>query len=496
MKPSFLKNFPYASARDIQVDALKTLEDKWEEYDVFCIVAPTATGKTALARTLMNALRSVSVITPTNLLVNQFLQEFPDTPTLSRMDSYFCEEWQRPCPQTRNKLLKFCKPKVGPDGVTVPGCKCGKDLATAKYQRGPGIYNYYTYMAHKLYRDVLVVDEAHNLLSVIRDRMALKLWQHDLKYPLQMWRPEQVMNWIEGLSEQKRRTKKIQALQESVRFKVPNYIFQRTKDWFNGKGTLRNEPEERDLIKLLPVDITQAPPMFWPREVKKIILMSATIGPKDIEQLGLGGRKVAYIQCKSPIPWGSRPIIPLDILSVNRQSMQDNISTIAEYIQKVTDHHIGEKGVIHVTYQLASLLREHLSDPRFIFHSRDTKNDSYRAFRESGKDSVLIACGMYEGIDLPDELGRWQLIAKIPWQSLGSPAIKHLADLDPEWYIWETLKITIQACGRVCRTPEDFGVTYVLDKSFGRLIKDGIDMCPEWFLDAIDSDYMNNLFKK
>lgn len=467
-------NFPYSQARQIQAEALQTLEDNWNNYDVFVIQGPTAFGKTAVARTIINSLRSVSVVTPTNLLVNQFLKEFPDTPTLSRLDSYFCDEWQRPCSITRAKLAKFCK-----------GCKCGKELADAKYRKGPGIYNYYTYMAHKLYRDVLVVDEAHNLIPTIRERMALRIWQHDYKYPDNMYRPEQVTQWIETLSDNKKKNKKIVALRESASYRVPEYIFQRTTDWFNGKGTLRNEPEERDCIKLLPVDITDGPPMFWPREVKKIVLMSATIGPKDIEALGLGKRRVCYIACKSPIPRGSRPIIPLNVMSVNRATLESGLDLMANTLKDIAEYHKNEKGVIHVTYQLSKLLEAHITDSRFMFHRRDNKGDVYHRFRESQGNHILVACGLYEGIDLPDDLGRWQVLAKIPWPSLGSPAIKHLAELDPEWYVWETAKTTIQACGRVCRHPEDFGITYILDKSFWRMFYEGKHLLPQWFQDAI-----------
>lgn len=476
---NLIDHFPYVEARPIQKEALQTIQDNWDKYDVFVLIGPTAFGKSAVARTLMNALNSVSCITPTNLLVDQMLQEFPDTPTLSRLDKYRCEEWKRPCSQTRARLMKFCK-----------GCQCGKDLSQAKFRRGPGIYNYHTYMAHKLFRDVLVVDEAHNLLSVIRERLALRMWRHDYRYPSNMWKPEQVKEWVATLSDAKRRTKKVVALKEAASYQVPEYVYQRTKEWFNGKGTTRNEPEERELIKLLPVDVSQAPPIFWPQEVQKIILMSATIGPKDIEQLGLSRRRVCYIACKSPIPAEQRPVVPLSLMSVNRTAIQDGgDEQLAEYITKITNDHPGEKGIVHVTYQLSALLRERLTGSRYIFHDRDNKGYKYKEFRDASPESgrVLVACGLYEGIDLPEDAGRWQVIAKIPWQSLASPAIKHLAELDPEWYIWDTLKTTIQACGRICRTPEDYGTTFILDTSFWRLIKEGKHLIPEWFLDALVS---------
>lgn len=487
---SILDFFPYDVPREIQKEALLELEKNWNDFDIFVISAPTAFGKTALARTLMNQHTSVSCITPTNLLVEQFREEFGATPSLHRLDSYHCEKWDRPCPATRGKLRNFCSEKR--DGYS---CSAARDLATAKYRKGPGIYNYHTYVAHGLHRDVLVVDEAHNVIPFIRDRLAVTIWKHDYKYPGN-FSYEKLRTWIAGLPTNKQKHKKIQLLKEAVTYKVPTHVVQFTTEMFNGKGTRRGFPEARECIKLVPVDISDAPPILWPKEVKKVILMSATIGPKDIEQLGLGGpagrgRKLLYIDCKHPIPPGNRPIIPLDIVSVNRHSMENGaVEQLANEIEKIAEYHQGEKGVIHATYQLAQSLRSVLTGSRFSYHTRMDKSDKYRQFRESDPrdGKVLIACGMYEGIDLPEDLGRWQVLAKIPWMSLGNPAIKHLAELDPEWYNWECLKTTIQACGRISRTPEDFGVTYVLDSSFRRLMQEGSHMIPDWFNQAIVED--------
>lgn len=475
--------FPYEEPRDIQAQALDTLIAEWENYDVFVMNCPTAFGKTSMARTLQNALYSVSVITPTNQLVEQYLAEFPDTPTLARLDSYYCEKWDRPCPITRAKTRNFCN--VRRDDCS---CPAASDLSTAKYRSGPGIYNYYTYLAHKLYREVLVVDEAHNLIPTIRERQSLIIWKHDYKFPSNMYTAEQMQAWVQSLPPRVRKHKKIKLLDEATRYDVPMYIAQRTTEEFNGKGTVRGQPEMRDCIKLSPVDISGAPEMFWPRgTVNKIVLMSATIGEKDIEQLGLGGRgrRVLYIECASPIPPTSRQIIPLDTTSVNRNNMAEALPKLINEINGIAEYHAEERGVIHATYQLSESLKSHLDSDRFIFHNRTDKKEKYEYFRSCGGNKILVACGMYEGIDLPEDLGRWQVIAKIPWPSLGNPAIQHLSKLDPDWYLWETAKITIQACGRICRTPDDFGITYCLDSSFNRLYRGGEHMMPVWFKEAI-----------
>ena len=94
---------------------------------------------------------------------------------------------------------------------------------------------------------------------------------------------------------------------------------------------------------------------------------------------------------------------------------------------------------------------------------------------------MLVASGMYEGLDLVDDTARWQVVSKIPWPSLADPAMKWRANEDPDFYNWETLRQVIQACGRVCRGPDDYGVTYILDSTWNRLEREAAHLFPDWF---------------
>lgn len=476
---NWLKHFPYETARKIQSEVFDILEKNWDKYSAFVIVAPTAFGKSSVAKTLLNSQKSVSYLTPTNLLIDQFREEFPDTPTLSRLDSYQCKNWMKSCSSVRGKERGFCK-----------GCPASKDLARAKYRKGPGAYNYHIFSAHKIYRDVVVIDEAHNLIPHIREKMALRIWQHDYLYPHDAFTNQQLLAWFRKLPKNKQNHKKMVVLEQALMSRRPKYVVSRAKRSFNGKGTLRGLPEERDCIELLPVDISAAPKFFWPKEVKKLVLLSATINEKDIEALGLGGRErpILYLKCKSPIPASNRPIVVDPIVSVNRNNMIDSAEKIASYIETVLlPRHGKEKGVIHATYQMSQLLEKYVKNDRFIFHGRMDKKEKYQKFVKSNPEDgkVLVACGMYEGIDLPEDLGRWQVISKIPWMSLGSPAVKYQAEQDPEHYLWETMKVVVQAAGRICRTPEDYGITYILDGTFDRLFLEGEHLLPEFFKEAL-----------
>ena len=94
---------------------------------------------------------------------------------------------------------------------------------------------------------------------------------------------------------------------------------------------------------------------------------------------------------------------------------------------------------------------------------------------------------MYEGIDLPYDACRWQIVSKVPWPYLGDPAVKYLSEVDPEWYQWETIKTIIQASGRIVRSTDDYGSTFILDASFRRLYTDSKSrgLFPTWFMEAI-----------
>ena len=437
----------------------------------------TVTHNTSMSKTIMEWKHGTSYIAPTNMLVDQFLSEFPETNRLHRLDAYWCDEWEQSCAQSRARQKGFCK-----------GCVCSADLAQAKYRKGSGVYNYHTYLAHQLFRPVLIVDEAHNLVHTIQDRLAEKIWHHDYQYPFGADNAG-LLRWIRKQPIRIQKHKKIVHLREALEAEAPLHVVSHTSDSFNGKGTRKGAPEERDCLKLYPVDVSEQASMMW-GSAEKIILMSATIGPKDIEALGLQQRRVVYLQAASPIPAERRPIQFVPVVSLNHENLVANIPRIVEEIRNIASYQSTEKGIIHATYELSGLLREHLAtDTRFMFHDRNNKGEQYERFRNSptSDSRVLVVSGMYEGIDLPEDLGRWQIIVRTPWKSLADPAIRHKAGLDPEWFHWESLKDLIQACGRICRTPTDFGVTYILDAAAQRLIDGAPGLIPHWFRDALDA---------
>jgi ATP-dependent DNA helicase DinG len=86
---------------------------------------------------------------------------------------------------------------------------------------------------------------------------------------------------------------------------------------------------------------------------------------------------------------------------------------------------------------------------------------------KSSKDTVIVSPSMHEGVDLKEDLSRFQVILKMPFMSLGSYSIKRRCELYPEWYAYQTVLTLIQSTGRSIRSDTDKATTYILDTNFG-----------------------------
>ncbi len=187
--------------------------------------------------------------------------------------------------------------------------------------------------------------------------------------------------------------------------------------------------------------------------------------------MGFGDRRVAYLECGSPIKPENRPFVYEPSYNLGFKYVEMALPAVVRCIEKLLARH-PEKGLIHLPYGLAQQVRERMTNPRLLFHDRDTKVWALDQFKTAAPETgrVLVASGLYEGVDLPYDAARWQLIGKVPFLSLGDQRVAFKAEENPNWYAWEAAKRVIQAAGRIVRAPDDYGITYVMDTNFARLL--------------------------
>jgi len=233
--------------------------------------------------------------------------------------------------------------------------------------------------------------------------------------------------------------------------------------------------------------------------------MSATILDVDAfcKSVGLERGKVKFIRADSDFPVENRPIHMLNVAPLNyaTMSLESTQRLIAKAVDDIITVHKGEKGIIHVTsYPQQSFIRKYLSkenDRRLIATNPRLLNgeEALAEHRASKKHTVLISPALQLGIDLKDDLSRFQILVKVPYGDLKDSWIKAKLAKDQQWYNWKTGLTFVQACGRSIRSKDDYAVTYLLDSKFERFIREYNSKLPKWFTDAITSVNSNDIGK-
>jgi len=484
MAVDFMKHFPFPTMRAGQKTTLEIAQETINDWEVLVVRAPVGSGKSGIAVSIQAGLNEqgwgCNIIVPNNLLRDQYTSEFPFIKTVKGQHEYIVPassvlHGRRRLPFADMSVKEFRRQY----GTWPRGNQYTKDLGEVRKKTTPTVLNYYAYMAHAktsktVYKDVLIIDEAHKMLETLKDIHATRIWQHKVKYPDGLRSFGELIDWAER---NEHKDHKIATLLEELNRKHPASVIEYSMDFYRG--------EQKHCIKIKPLTVADKAPFFWPERVKRIILMSATISPKDIEMMGLGDRVVKYVDTPSPIPKEHRAILPLNTCSMAYRSQEANLDKVVHKIKELAASHAGESGMIHAPYSLASKLKTKLhSDDRFLFHTRLDKNEKLEQFKSS-KGKILLGSGFYEGIDLKYELARWQVVLKIPYPNLSDSSNRWISKNDSEYYAWLTARELLQASGRVCRAEDDYGVTYVLDSCWSQWYNTCERLLPLWFRESV-----------
>lgn len=219
-----------------------------------------------------------------------------------------------------------------------------------------------------------------------------------------------------------------------------------------------------------------------------VILMSATIvnHKKFAEKFGIDD--YYYIEAPSSLPAEKAPIMCTKKWHVNYHNRMFVMKEIAKAVEMLCEKHKGQKGIIHThSMEILKYLRENMQEnPRFLFREKGVNNMQLLAEHIArNDDTILVSPSMTHGVDLKGNLGEFQIIVKAPYLPLGDNRVRMKYDEDREWYIDSMLSTLIQMAGRCNRCIEDESVTYILDGSITDAIIRYADKLPKYFKDRI-----------
>lgn len=285
----------------------------------------------------------------------------------------------------------------------------------------------------------------------------------------------------------------IDAVRDAERLtRTINNILANQKNWVISE--IKKENYDVVKVELKPLDVsTYCKSLF--EKCSKTLIMSATIlnYKSFCRNIGLNPNEVKFIQVQSDFPSAHRPIIPLNIAYLNYNNLQSNEVklAIAKTVDSLMTMHKDQKGIIHTTsYEQLNFIKENISKTnarRLLVTDPEIQRDDviFEHTKSTTKPTVLISPSLHTGLDLKDELSRFQIITKVPYPNKGDRWTNAKREVDAEWYYWQTALKLIQAYGRSVRSKEDWAKTYILDSAFGYFVKKNKDILPNWFIQAI-----------
>ena len=540
--------------RKEQKEALSFIESEYQKNKLnkfFLLNLPVGSGKSHLALMIadwykknVNRMARVDIITNSKILQDQYSGEYESICDLKGKENYECQSYSCSCAQGSefNRLNKT-------------SCEsCPYSNARESYiSGGVSLTNFYLYILYAMYnpklmesRDarVLIVDEAHEFDDVMSDFVSIKIteiivkkfkFSNEYEIMKRLKGVTSIANYVEflkflaseilttiesmetGMSSTSRNVKQdkrdlkinkliggknsdvkmMQLATDLKQYQTKIEIFlkeykENPNNWV--LETNYNEKLRQKELSLEPIWAYDYLDKYVFSHYDMVILMSGTILDKNLfcQLNGLDVTKAVYYSIRSPFNPKNRPIYYMPVGKMSYKSKEETFKKYIPYIQKLLDKYKNKKGIIHTnSFELAKWIEGSIKDPRLIFHDSTNKDEILRFHKESDKPTVIVSPSMDTGVSFDNDDARFQIIAKVPYPSLGSQKNKLRQSNNPDWYSWKTVSGIVQMTGRPVRSNLDYADTIIIDGSFGDVIKHSSHFLPDWIQEAIKKININ-----
>lgn len=522
-RDDWITYFPHAEVRALQEEGINFILNSFINLDKKYVICelPTGIGKSAIAITVSRYFKDNVVddknaswiLTTQKILQKQYQSEFSWLPTVWSKNNYECKKHYGVSCQIGLWINNIFNGKY---------CDCIYTSDKNKFLESQiSLTNVQFFLNHFEYqkssikkRKLLIVDEAHNLENIITDFISITINKYIIAdYGIDWIGTDksivQVIEWVKKtlipklISIKTRLEFEIKSSDRNVLLSSPEgkllikqfdsvdrYICQlnRCVERFNEDEWVMSINKDNDELILRPLFASRFSNKQLFTAADKVLLMSGTFLDRDTycKNVGIPLKDTAFISLPSPFNKENRPVFIVKVASLSYKNIDASLPKIANVVQKIMTDHKNDKGIIHChSYKIVNYLNKNIKTNRFLLHDSSNRIEVYNFHLNSKIPTILLSPSFTEGIDLIDELSRFQIITKVPYPYLGDKFIKEKMKRVPGWYEWETCHTIIQASGRSVRHDQDYCFTYILDADFERLYNKNSHLFPQWYKDAI-----------
>ena len=385
------------------------------------------------------------------------------------------------------------------------------------------------YFDDNTYKPILLVDEAHNLVSRSRDMYSGSVSKNkiqelkklakgskpsitrDINYALEIMDELEIeldkVNFtvlkepnLSFINSMKKIISKIDEASSNTQKPLPNrgdimaiygdiLSFVSMLDYFDENFVFTLEKEEQDfIISIRCLDASKYILDTIQNHTKGTIFFSATLFPIEYYRTLLTQGVGETVKFLSPFDINNLDLIIMDSVSTRYKQRDKSVPKIVETIKVLASSKIGNYIVFFPSYQYLNMVNEELEKEELNFDiliqrkdlSLDERQDYIEFFKTTSVRSqvgMFVMGGMFaEGIDYIGDMLSGVIICGVGLPMIGETNNMLKAYFDEKFndgfdytYTYPGLNKVIQAVGRVIRREEDRGVAILIDDRFNTI---------------------------
>lgn len=464
------------------------------------ILAPTGFGKSAMA--IGHALWSgdrVLILTANKGLQDQYLSDFAGiVQDIRGQANYDCHKAlvtvaEAPCHAGFRCDLK----QEGCDHFDLK--RAAGDPATRI------VLSNYQFLFHSMrereglgHFDLVVCDEAHNILSELSKFLAITITGSETRQFLKSEPPSEWTSWsahhLGNITQELEHLRKSKSQDpahfrlvhqyKSLKRRLTTLARATPQGWMMTPGRFRGE---------------FAWNCIWPgmyakhylfKRADRFLLTSASIRPEVFRSLHIAPEKFHFIEYPSSIPVARRPVYYYPCIRYTADSDIHEITYLLSIVQQIIERRLDRKGIIHsVSYERAELFVREL-EPKlgkiFITHRSSAELPAaIAAFRAAKAPCVFVSPAISEGFNFPYSDAEYAILPKVPFPDHRSPIHQARSRGNKTYGMLEVCISIRQSLGRHVRADNDQGESFILDESFSWLLRSYRRFFPRDFLESI-----------
>lgn len=444
-----------------------------------------------MAQALMDTTHRYIILTSTKGLQDQLMADFEGCGLVDirGKSSYNCEGLPghtcaegsvAKCCYKGTSLCEFnaAKYQAGTQRTVVSNYPCW--IASNKYSQGFGKF------------DVMVCDEAHNILSEIEKAVSVQIGEHEMlelgrEWPdmrsrddMQAWKHWAAVSRsmadreLQRLKLDLEQSGKSASMVKVKKFNHLAHLVRRLAEVQTCRADKWVVDEWMHGYKFDPIDSSEHIEKLLFRGVEKVLLQSGTISRHTIDAMNISISDCHFYEYYTHVNPAKSPIMYIPTAKVNMYAQPWELRKIVARVDEIFESRMDRKGIVHTSnYKLRDFIMSNSKYSRYFVSNYTNQGDLTShvidTFKEMAPPALLVSPSLTTGYDFPYDDCRYQIIAKLNYPYAGSKVEQARTKLNPDRGSAHAVLSLQQAVGRGDRASDDFQEVFIIDDAFPML---------------------------